>query len=138
MSIWPIIRLAYSNARNRPQIIGCGDEPLCVMNHQLHRETTLLSDGFSESERRLYGLKASVTEPERFSYQDIRVINAAVEQRAPAREGLHTSAAPTRTLWIALWDTVERSVEIDFYLNERLSDAVVRIDRSEPVTFALA
>ena len=97
-----------------------------------------ISDGLAESVGRWDGRKASVTESKSFSHQDIRAINAAVEQRAPAGEGLYASAMPTRTLWTSVWDTVERSVEIDSYLHEREQDGVVTIDRSEPMTFALA
>jgi len=40
-------------------------------------------------------------------------------------------------LWTSMRDTAERNVEIDFYLKERERDGVVKIDRSEPTTFAL-
>ena len=73
------------------QFMDCGDEPLCVTNHQLHRGNMAMSNGLAESVGRLDGLKASVTESKSFSHQDIRAINAAVEQRAPAGEGLYAS-----------------------------------------------
>jgi hypothetical protein len=109
-----------------------------VTNHQLHKEQLASSDGLAESVSRLEGLKASVTEPKPFSHQDIRASNARVEHRALAAEGLYASAVPKRLLWTSMWDTAERNVEIDFYLKEQERDGLVKIDRSEPVTFALA
>ena len=96
------------------------------------------SDILAESVSRLEGLKASVTEPKPFSHQDIRASNARVEQRALAAEGLYASAVPKRLLWTSMWDTAERYVEIDLYLKEQERDGLVKIDRSEPETFALA
>lgn len=109
-----------------------------MTNHQLHREQLASSDGLAESVSRLEGLKASVTEPKPFSHQDIRASNARVEQRARAGEGLYASAVLTRMLWTSMWDTAGRNVKIDFYLKEQKRDGVVKINRSEPMTFALA
>lgn len=103
----------------------------------MKRADNEVTEGLRESVRRLDHLQDTVTASARFTTQEIRAGNAAVAQCAPAGSGLYASAAPTRTLWTALWDTSNRSVEIDFYLGEREVNGEIEIERSATMEFAL-
>lgn len=129
----------YSNLRNRPYIRDLQDVPLCVTNHQLARSTPPEGAGLAESVRRPDHLSAFVSSTGKFDEASIRAANHAVEQVAPAGQGLYASIAPSRTLWTALWNANRCSVEIDFYLSESVSEegGVIDISRSAPITFGL-
>ena len=127
----------HSNIRNRPRITDLGDGPLCVTNHQLARDQPPEAEGLAESVRRLDQLADLSTSEKPLDETEIRAINHAVEQCAPAGSGLYASVAPTRTLWTALWNTNKRSVAVDFYIRETESGGTIVTERTDPVTFAL-
>lgn len=109
----------YGVDRNRTHIIDAAGAPLPVTNHLIHDHQCTVPDMLVESIRRLKGLREGIAAAGPIDKTRIRAINAAVAARLGVGEGQYITAEhPARTLWYALYDPQERSVEIDFYLGE--------------------
>jgi len=128
----------FSKHRNRPYIHDGDGSPLCITNHQLLPHEPPAIPAIEETQGRLEALRDAIgAKSPPFTLGALRASQEAVANRTPAGTGLYAGAVPVRTLWTALWDTLEHSVEIDFYLSEqddqiaRTAPAVIRLSRPE-------
>jgi len=99
----------FSPVRNRCFILD-GKGPQCLTNHLIGRPVK----GREYSVARYQKLVAATTAKVKFSLVDMRDINASVAiPPVAARPGVN------RTLWYALYDLEDRSLNISFYLGEK-------------------
>lgn len=113
----------YSHAHNREYITDGGAQPQIITNHPVHKYRSMdelphEDDQKSSTYTRFRTLKQRL-EPQqaRLSLDTIKETQACVAMTrltlpAESRPG------PTRTLWHAIYDCQEKSVEISFYLGE--------------------
>ncbi len=125
----------YENSTGRNQSIivdGAGDPQVCT-NHQIHRHQI---DGLPDltletnSQWRFAVLQSRVEASGQHSVTDMRQNSASVGVKHLVNEMLENpdfvsvaANANARTLWYSLYDLTERTVEIDFYLNSRITEA---------------
>ncbi|HLV81528.1 MAG TPA: C45 family peptidase [Chthonomonadaceae bacterium] len=111
----------YSHAHNREYITEGGGKPQILTNHPLYKYKALSDlphedDVKASSYTRYRTLTRALQKQEKFSKEFIKAANCTVavtNQTLPEQEG-----KPNRTLWHALYDLHDKSVEIDFYLGE--------------------
>lgn len=111
----------YSHAHNREYITDGGGKPQMITNHPLYKYHALSDlphedDMKASSYTRYRTLADALHKQTRYSKEFIKATNCTVavtKQTLPEQEG-----KPNRTLWHALYDIHDKSVEIDFYLGE--------------------
>lgn len=128
----------FSPQRNQSRIVD-GQGPQIVTNHLIsnYADISELPEGWSYDRFRI--MHEAISNKVRFSIEDMRAINALVRPTSPAPQDF--SYAPNRTLWHALYDTRQLSLEVSFYLGESppAEGEVKPIFRySDPITFQLA
>ncbi len=124
---------AYSADGQRQYTTPGRGQPQILTNHPLYREqlATPADDGSSDSRARYARLQQNVTAvPQKRSLADVKRANASVAW-------LGNDVPPERTLWHALYDCDERSLEVDFYLGEGPGVDAGRPKRSGYLKFKL-
>lgn len=111
----------YSRAHNKEYITESSDRPQIITNHPVHRYKSL--DDMPKDEdprssyermRRLHDRIAEAKEklsPD-WMKETNRCVAATVETPSPR------GASVSRTLWHALYDAVDKSLQVDFYLGD--------------------
>lgn len=109
----------YSHAHNKENIVDGAGKPQVVTNHPVHRYKSLEElpeESFPGSSYVRYRkLMDATKEGKKFGKDEIIATNCSVAANQPAPTN---GRSPGRTLWHAVYDTTDRSVEIDFYLAE--------------------
>ena len=137
-----------STGRNQSIIVDGGGEPQVCTNHQIyHHEINGVPELTLEtnSQWRFATLQDQVQAVEQHSVADMRDNSASVGVKHLVKEMLKNpnfasvaANANSRTLWYSLFDLTERTVEIDFYLNSRVTAAgQYEEDRSQTFQFTV-
>jgi hypothetical protein len=111
----------YSHAHNREYITEGGGKPQMITNHPLYKYHALSElphedDVKASSYTRYRILTEALRKQEKYSKEFIKATNCTVamtKQTLPEQEG-----KPNRTLWHAIYDIHDKSVDLDFYLGE--------------------
>lgn len=94
-----------------------GEGPQCITNHLVSRYKSVDEMPDGNSYHRFRVLHQATSLDKRYSIDEIKAINASVA--VPPRKVTDPTRAPHRTLWHAVYDTYEKSLEIKFYLGEK-------------------
>jgi hypothetical protein len=120
----------WERTANREHLVEGGGEVQVVTNHLLHGRPSLddlpAGDGPSATYARARRLTAAVAARSELSPEEIKAAHACVHREDPA--------SPSRTLWHGLYDAVERSLEVSFYLGD---DPAGGVRRSPYLRFGL-
>jgi hypothetical protein len=112
----------FDRTANDDHLVEGGGAVQVATNHLLHGRPTLddlpAGDGPSATYARARRLTAAVAGRSALSPEDIKAAHACVHREDPA--------SPSRTLWHGLYDAVERSLEVSFYLGDDPAGAVRR------------
>ena len=104
----------FERTANADHLVEGGGDVQVVTNHLLHGRTSLddlpADDGPSATYARARRLTAAVAGRSGLSPADIKAAHACVHREDPA--------SPSRTLWHGLYDSVDRSLEVSFYLGD--------------------
>jgi hypothetical protein len=119
----------WERTANAEHVVEGRGEVQVVTNHLLHNRRTLddlpAGDGPSATYERARRLTAAIAGGD-LSRDEIKGAHACVHREDPG--------APVRTLWHGLYDAVDRSLEVSFYLGE---DAAGGVRRSPYLSFRL-
>ncbi len=112
----------YSPGHNREYIMDGDGTPQVVTNHPLSLPVRD-QDASHESVRRYRMLRERIEgHPTRHSIDDLKHTNASVFAddmlMAHLQMAFRAGAPATRTLWHAIYDTSERSLQVSFYLTD--------------------
>ncbi len=124
----------YSVNRKRRYVVDGEGGPQWVTNHPIHARAYPTAESIPASQTsstftRFRRLNDEINKaPTKRSLDDIKHANRCVSAVAPG-------TLPTRTLWHAIYDCYDKSLEIDFYLGEE--DASGREKRSGYLHFQL-
>ncbi len=127
----------FSLDRDKKHILD-NKGPQCVTNHLVHRHKDLERFRGMDSFDRFMMLDEAAGEKKTFSINEIRTISKKAAY--PPFGVMPPGYAPHRTLWYALYDTNDSSVEIKFYMGERPNPEDKNkpvIEYTEPVKFKL-
>ena len=116
-----------------------GEGPQCITNHLVSRYESLDEMPDGNSYRRFRMLHQATRAEKRYTVDEIKDINASVA--VPPLKVTDPDRAPHRTLWHAIYDTSERSLEIKFYLGEKpdpLNQDKVILKYSDYIKFKLS
>ena len=110
----------FSPQRNGVAIVD-GNGPQCVTNHLLSKYRSIedlpeVAD--TESYERYRKLYAAVKDKKQFGLDEIKTINSNVAATETVFE--HPVYATGRTLWHAIYDLDERSINVRFYMRDRV------------------
>ena len=120
----------WERTANREHLVEGDGQVQVVTNHLLHGRPSLddlpAGDGPSATYARARRLAAAVEGRAALSREEIKAAHACVHREDPA--------SASRTLWHGLYDAVERSLEVSFYLGD---DPAGGVRRSPYLRFAL-
>jgi hypothetical protein len=111
----------WERTANREHVVKGGGAVQVVTNHPLHGRTLgdlPAEDGPSATYARARRLTAAVAGGTDLTPEEIKVAHACVHREDPA--------SPSRTLWHGLYDAVDRSLEVSFYLGDDPAGGVRR------------
>ena len=104
----------FERTANADHLIEGGGAVQVATNHLLHGRPSLddlpAEDGPSATYARARRLTAAVAGRSALSTEDVKDAHACVHREDPA--------SPSRTLWHGLYDAVDRSLDVSFYLGE--------------------
>jgi hypothetical protein len=104
----------YERSANTDHLIEGGGAVQVVTNHLLHGRPSLddlpAGDGPSSTYARARRLTAAVAGRSSLTPEEIKAAHSCVHREDPA--------STSRTLWHGLYDAVDRSLEVSFYLGE--------------------
>lgn len=120
----------FERTANADRLVEGAGAVQVATNHLLHGRPSLddlpAGDGPSATYARARRLTAAVAGRSALSTEDIKAAHACVHREDPT--------SPSRTLWHGLYDAVDRSLEVSFYLGDHPAGGV---RRSPYLRFAL-
>jgi len=125
----------FSSQRNQSQITE-GNGPQIMTNHPVFSYANIeeLPEGWSYDRYRT--LHEAFLGKKQYAASDLITILSSVQPASPASE--NSQYAPLRTLWNALYDSEELTLQIKFYLGERRPAGGESAPKySEPITIRL-
>jgi len=126
----------FSPTRNQTFIIENENKPQCVTNHLVYKHQNANDFPQGNSFERYKSLFESTSQNKKYSLEEIKNINNKVA--ADNYDIPNKIYAPQRTIWHELYDVNEKSLQISFYLGDKIDEqGKIKAVRSEYLKFKL-